>query len=108
MSTAILTGHPVPGSPLDGHLRSLGFDVRSAGDGADAARLVAAAPAGERVALVDTRFVGHLHALRLALTDPRFPLSATTGVVTARPEARAALVRALGESGRDAVPPAAP
>ncbi|MEW2544482.1 DUF5941 domain-containing protein [Streptomyces sp. NPDC047002] len=99
MSTAILTGAPVPGSPLDGHLRSLGFDVRPARDGADAARLLAGVPAGERVALVDPRFVGHLHALRLALTDPRFPLSATAGAVTAKPEARGSLARALGEAG---------
>ncbi|GAA3715358.1 hypothetical protein GCM10023082_11400 [Streptomyces tremellae] len=88
----------MPGSPLDGHLRSLGFDVRCARDGADAARLLADVPAGERVALVDPRFVGHLHALRLALTDPRFPLSATTGAVTAKPEARGSLARALREA----------
>jgi phosphatidylglycerophosphate synthase len=91
----------VPGSPLDGHLRSLGFDVRSAPDGAEAARQLAGAPAGERVALVDARFVGHLHTLRLALTDPRFPLSATAGAVTAKPEARPALVRALDVAERD-------
>ncbi|MFC8080234.1 DUF5941 domain-containing protein [Streptomyces sp. NPDC057307] len=95
MSTAILTGTPVPGSPLEGDLRSLGFDVRTAPDAATALGLLASAPAADRVALVDQRFVGHLHALRLALTDPRFPAAAVTGALTAQPEARAALSRAL-------------
>lgn len=53
-------------------------------------------PAQERVAVVDPRFVGHLHALRLALTDPRFPAAAVPGALTAQPEARAALSRAVG------------
>ncbi|MFF2191004.1 DUF5941 domain-containing protein [Streptomyces sp. NPDC058155] len=95
MSTAILTGTPVPGSPLEGDLRSLGFDVRTAPDAATALSLLASAPAADRVALVDQRFVGHLHALRLALTDPRFPAAAVTGALTAQPEARAALSAAL-------------
>ncbi len=56
-------------------------------------------PAGRRVALVDPRFVGHLHSLRLALTDPRFPAAAVTGALTAQPEARAALTRALATAG---------
>ncbi|MGW2492498.1 DUF5941 domain-containing protein [Streptomyces sp. NPDC001606] len=95
MSTAIVTGQPVPGSSLDHDLRSLGFDVRTAADAAEAETLLAAAPAGDRVALVDARFVGHPHALRLGLTDPRFPLSAIPGAVTAQPAARQALTRAL-------------
>ncbi|MFC6066212.1 DUF5941 domain-containing protein [Streptomyces ochraceiscleroticus] len=99
MSTAILTGAPVAGSPLEGDLRELGFDVRSAADAAEAARLLAEVPAGRRVALVDPRFVGHLHSLRLALTDPRFPAAAVTGALTAQPEARAALTRALATAG---------
>ncbi|MFJ2743290.1 DUF5941 domain-containing protein [Streptomyces sp. NPDC087440] len=94
MSTAILTGPPVPGSSLEGELRSLGFDVRSAADPSEAAKLLDQAPAGERVALVDPRFVGHVHSLRLGLTDPRFPAAAVTGALTAQPEARAALSRA--------------
>ncbi|MEU6329110.1 DUF5941 domain-containing protein [Streptomyces sp. NPDC047049] len=96
MSTAILTGPPVAGSPLEADLRTLGFDVRIADDAASAAELVAAVPAQERVAVVDPRFVGHLHALRLALTDPRFPAAAVPGALTAQPEARAALARAVG------------
>ncbi|GHB14914.1 hypothetical protein GCM10010377_00010 [Streptomyces viridiviolaceus] len=95
MPTAILTGQPVPGSSIEDDLRSLGFDVRLASPAADAETLLAHVPAGERVALVDARFVGHLHALRLGLTDPRFPLAAIPGAVTARPDARQALTRAM-------------
>ena len=47
--------------------------------------------------MVDPRFVGHLHALRLALTDPRFPAAAVQGALTAQPGARAALTRAAGK-----------
>ncbi|MGI5439185.1 DUF5941 domain-containing protein [Streptomyces shenzhenensis] len=95
MSTAIVTGQPVPGSSLENDLRSLGFEVRVAADAADAGTLLAAVPAGRRVALVDARFVGHPHALRLGLTDPRFPLAAVAGAVTAQPAGREALTRAL-------------
>ncbi|MFF9341159.1 MULTISPECIES: DUF5941 domain-containing protein [unclassified Streptomyces] len=95
MSTAILTGPPAPGSSLDGDLRSLGFHVRWATGAEEARTLLDAVPAGERVALVDSRFVGHRHALRLALTDPRFPAAAVPGALTAQPEARPALARAL-------------
>lgn len=95
MSTAILTGQPVPGSSIEADLRSLGFDVRAAADAADAERLLAAVPEDQRVAVVDTRFVGHRHALRLGLTDPRFPLAAVPGAVTAQPAGRRALTRAM-------------
>ncbi|MFF2961468.1 DUF5941 domain-containing protein [Streptomyces sp. NPDC057963] len=95
MSTAILTGAPVPGSSLADDLRSLGFDVQVAADVTEAARLLSAVPADRRVALVDPRFVGHVHALRLGLTDPRFPAAAVPGALTAQPEARPALVRAM-------------
>ncbi|MEU6993934.1 DUF5941 domain-containing protein [Streptomyces sp. NPDC046465] len=95
MSTAILTGQPVPGSPLEGDLRSLGFDVRVASDAADVETLLAAVPGDQRIAVVDARFVGHVHALRLGLTDPRFAASAVPGAVTAKPEARTELTRAL-------------
>ncbi|MFF8097357.1 DUF5941 domain-containing protein [Streptomyces sp. NPDC016675] len=95
MPTAILTGQPVPGSSIESELRSLGFEVRAASGAADAELLLAQVSAGERVALVDARFVGHLHSLRLGLTDPRFPLAALPGAVTARPEARQALTRAM-------------
>ncbi|MFE3324364.1 DUF5941 domain-containing protein [Streptomyces sp. NPDC059176] len=95
MSTAILTGPPVPGSSLEGDLRSLGFDVRAASGADEAAALLTAVPAAERVAVVDSRFVGHVHALRLGLTDPRFTAAAVPGAVTARPEARSALLAAV-------------
>ncbi|MEU9618700.1 MULTISPECIES: DUF5941 domain-containing protein [unclassified Streptomyces] len=95
MSTAILTGAPVPGSSLADDLRSLGFDVQVAADVTEAARLLSAVPADRRVALVDPRLVGHVHALRLGLTDPRFPAATVPGALTAQPEARPALVRAM-------------
>ncbi len=95
LSTAILTGQPVPGSSLEADLRSLGFDVRLASDAGETESLLAAVPANERVAVVDTRFVGHEHALRLGLTDPRFAASALPGAVSVQPEARRALTRAL-------------
>ncbi|MEU5162991.1 DUF5941 domain-containing protein [Streptomyces sp. NPDC020875] len=95
MSTAILTGPPVPGSSLEGDLRSLGFDVRVSPGPDETAALLAAVPSADRVAVVDSRFVGHVHSLRLALTDPRFPVAAVPGAVTAQAEARAALTGAL-------------
>lgn len=95
LSTAILTGQPVPGSSLESDLRSLGFDVRLADEAGDAETLLAAVPADQRVAVVDARFVGHLHALRLGLTDPRFAASALPGAVSVQPEARRALARAV-------------
>ncbi|MFI7382281.1 DUF5941 domain-containing protein [Streptomyces sp. NPDC049813] len=99
MSTAIVTGQPVPGSSLEGDLRTLGFDVRLAPDEADAEAALAAVPGDQRVAVVDAGFVGHVHALRLGLTDPRFTVCAVPGAVTARPAGRAALDRAVEESG---------
>ncbi|WP_030168814.1 DUF5941 domain-containing protein [Streptomyces sp. NRRL S-813] len=95
MSTAILTGRPVPGSSIEGDLLSLGFDVRIAVDVSAAETLLAQVPGDQRVAVVDAGFVGHLHALRLGLTDPRFPLAAVPGAVTAQPDGRQALTRAM-------------
>ncbi|MGW0288776.1 DUF5941 domain-containing protein [Streptomyces tuirus] len=95
MSTAILTGQPVPGSSIEADLRSLGFDLRIAADAAEAETLLAEVPGDERVALVDARFVGHVHALRLGLTDPRFPLAGIPGAVTAQSAGRQALTRAM-------------
>lgn len=69
--------------------------MRVASDAADAESLLAAVPADQRVAVVDARFVGHVHALRLGLTDPRFAASAVPGAVAAKPEARTELTRAL-------------
>lgn len=69
--------------------------MRLASGAGDAETLLAAVPANQRVAIVDARFVGHLHALRLGLTDPRFVAAALTGAVSAQPAARQALTRAL-------------
>ncbi len=69
--------------------------MRTATDAAGVTAELAAVPADERVALVDPRFVGHVHALRLALTDPRFPAATVRGALTAQPEARPALARAV-------------
>ena len=76
--------------------------MRVATDAADAETLLAAVPANQRVAVVDARFVGHVHALRLGLTDPRFDAAAIPGAVTARPAARPALTRALRTASDDA------
>jgi phosphatidylglycerophosphate synthase len=95
LPTAILTGQPVPGSSIEADLRSLGFDVRTAADAASAETLLAQVPGDERVAVVDARFIGHPHALRLGLTDPRFPLAAIPGAVTAQPAGRRELTRAM-------------
>ncbi|MFI0938411.1 DUF5941 domain-containing protein [Streptomyces sp. NPDC021020] len=77
-------------------MRALGFQVVEAGTSDAVADRIAGIPAGERVAVVDRRFRGHRHALRLALTDPRFDAAAVTGALTVRPAARPALLRALG------------
>ncbi|MGP3973758.1 DUF5941 domain-containing protein [Streptomyces sp. 8N114] len=91
MSTAILTGPPVAGSSLEADLRSLGFEVRVASQPAEVSAHLAAMAANERLALIDPGFVGHTHALRLALKDPRFEAGALPGVLGVTPEARRAL-----------------
>ncbi|MFZ3493406.1 DUF5941 domain-containing protein [Streptomyces sp. 5.8] len=103
MPTVILTGPPVPGSALADELRSLGFEVRPAATPSDTAAALELVPADQRVAVVDGDFVGHVHALRLALTDPRFDACAVTGALAVQPGARAALDRA---AALDAAPPA--
>ncbi|WP_425555062.1 DUF5941 domain-containing protein [Kitasatospora arboriphila] len=50
-------------------------------DAVELADLLAAADPAERIAVIDAGFVGHRHALRLALTDPRFPAGAVPGAV---------------------------
>ncbi|MEV4432535.1 DUF5941 domain-containing protein [Streptomyces sp. NPDC049555] len=95
MPTAILTGTPPAGSSVEDDLRSLGFSVRTAAGAAATAVELAAVPAADRVAVVDPRFTGHVHALRLALTDPRFPAGAVPGALAVQAEARTALTEAL-------------
>jgi phosphatidylglycerophosphate synthase len=82
--TAVLIGpQPVDG---DGYLRenlaALGVTVVDASGPAATARIVASASATGRIALIDRRFVGHKHALRLAMTDPRWPVLHATGILT--------------------------
>ncbi|GAA1933468.1 hypothetical protein GCM10009716_45830 [Streptomyces sodiiphilus] len=62
-------------------------------------------PPGLRIAVVDPRFTGHLHALRLGLTDPRFPAAAVPGALTVQPQAREELARLLA-AGPEAGTPA--
>ncbi|WP_436844016.1 DUF5941 domain-containing protein [Streptomyces subrutilus] len=104
MPTVILTGLPVPGSPLADELRALGFEVRPAAGPQDAAAALAAVPADQRVAVVDSAFVGHVHTLRLALTDPRFDACAVTGALAVQPGARGALDEAAAAPGDGAGP----
>lgn len=99
--TAVLIGpQPVDG---DGYLREnlagLGVTVVDANGPAATARIVASASATGRIALIDRRFVGHEHALRLAMTDPRWPVLHATGILTvstgAGRDALAARLRAI-------------
>ncbi|EXU63100.1 transferase [Streptomyces sp. PRh5] len=82
----------------------MGFAVRTAADAAGVTAELAAVPAHERVALVDPRFVGHVHTLRLALTDPRFPAATVRGALSVQAEARTALVRAVTAAATTARP----
>ncbi|WP_225849482.1 DUF5941 domain-containing protein [Streptomyces sp. HPF1205] len=108
MPTAVLTGPSAAGtpSPLAADLRALGFQVAEADTPEAAAAVLGALPAAERVAVVDRRFVGHRHALRLALTDPRFDTAAVPGALSAQAAGRPALMRALATVSA-ATPPAA-
>ncbi|MFJ6217133.1 DUF5941 domain-containing protein [Streptomyces sp. NPDC092296] len=122
MSTAILTGPAPGGTPapdgdpggahgaLPADLAALGYRrVLDAGGPRELARMLAEAPAGERVAVLDRRFVGHRHALRLGLTDPRFPAAAVPGALTADgPQARAALTAAAERLAAGPQPSAGP
>ncbi|MEU9146506.1 DUF5941 domain-containing protein [Streptomyces sp. NPDC048349] len=53
---------------------------------------------------MDSAFVGHVHALRLALTDPRFDACAVTGALAVQPGAREALDKAAAAPGDGAGP----
>lgn len=75
--------------------------MRGASDAGDTEMLLAAVPAGQRVAIVDARFVGHVHALRLGLTDPRFEAAALPGAVTVQAAVRPALTRALARENSE-------
>ncbi|GHH82606.1 hypothetical protein GCM10018793_42860 [Streptomyces sulfonofaciens] len=83
--------------------------MRHATGTADVRTLLTDVPAGQRTAVVDTRFVGHRHALRLGLTDPRFPAGTVPGAVAVQGGARQELLRALAaeEETRPAGPASA-
>ncbi|MGW9211133.1 DUF5941 domain-containing protein [Embleya sp. NPDC055664] len=72
--------------------------------------LRAALAAGEdRITLVDARFVGHRHALRLVIADTRFPAAHVPGVLAVEGEARAEAARIAagldrGPAADDCVP----
>ncbi|WP_438948960.1 hypothetical protein [Streptomyces harbinensis] len=76
---------------LGADLTALGFTVTVAGSPTALGAVLAGLPPGERVALVDPRFTGHRHSLRLALTDPRFAAAAVPGALTVTGAARGAL-----------------
>ncbi|QTI49013.1 DUF5941 domain-containing protein [Streptomyces nojiriensis] len=50
---------------------------------------------------MDSAFVGHVHALRLALTDPRFDACAVTGAFAVQAGARGALDKAAARAAAD-------
>lgn len=89
------TAVTAPG-PLAADLAAIGFGrILHARDAVELADLLAAADPAERIAVIDAGFVGHRHALRLALTDPRFPAGAVPGAVAVNGSAaREALVTA--------------
>jgi len=95
--TAVLIGsQPVDG---DGYLReslaALGVTVVEADGPAATARIVASASTTGRIALIDHRFIGHRHALRLALTDPRWPALHAPGILTVSGTSREMLAARL-------------
>ncbi len=55
------------------------------------------------MAVVDSAFVGHVHALRLALTDPRFDACAVTGALAVQAGAREALEKAAALAAAEPV-----
>lgn len=57
---------------------------------------------------MDSAFVGHVHALRLALTDPRFDACAVTGALAVQAGARGALDKAAAEAASAGTDGAAP
>lgn len=100
LPTAFLVGsgvRPDDDAEVADRLRALGFDVM-AEPGPHLAQAVGAAPAG-RVALVDRRWAGHEHALRLATADSRHAAVAITGALSVDDRARAQLEAALREGG---------
>ncbi|MGH3488798.1 MAG: CDP-alcohol phosphatidyltransferase family protein, partial [Actinopolymorphaceae bacterium] len=98
LPSAFLVGPVVAAEPAEPpvatQLRALGYAVVDASTVDDLAAAVATAPAGP-VALVDRRYIGHLHALRRAVCDTRPEALAGPGTLTVMVGARARLVSVL-------------
>ncbi|WP_020576882.1 DUF5941 domain-containing protein [Actinopolymorpha alba] len=98
LPTAFLVGPIVAAEPGDlsvaRQLRALGYDVVDTDTVADLAAVLTATSAGP-VALVDRRYVGHLHALRRAICDRRPAAIAGPGTLTVAAGARHHLLTAL-------------
>ncbi|GAA4988743.1 DUF5941 domain-containing protein [Actinopolymorpha pittospori] len=98
LPTAFLVGPVVPTEPgprpVARQLRALGYDVMDIDVVEDLPAALSAAPPG-RIALVDSRYVGHLHALRRALCDARRDAIAGPGTLAVSPAARQGLLAAL-------------
>ncbi|WP_228453435.1 DUF5941 domain-containing protein [Streptomyces alkaliterrae] len=108
MPTAVLTSSPPDDLALTNALRELGYRVGVADRLDQLPELVAEIPADQRVAVVDGRFVGHRHSLRLALLDSRPAAAALPGVLSVAPAARADLDRALARRAPTDEPTAGP
>ncbi len=106
MPRAFLVGPPDPEldpAPLRRMVETLGFEVVDE-PAADLSSVVDSSPEGP-VALIDRRWMGHQHALRLALLDARRPANALPGVLTVGPAVRPAVARAVsGRCAADVAP----
>lgn len=111
LATAFLVGRPPAAEsvrasdvdlPVAHQLESLGYTIGELGQGIalpDAlADALAAAEPGP-VAIVDRRYVGHLHVLRRVLCDPRHDASSGPGVVAVSARGRVDLIAALRSAG---------
>ncbi|MDI2131716.1 DUF5941 domain-containing protein [Yinghuangia seranimata] len=105
LSTALVVTPPPTGAPREAPPAGPAADLAALGcptvavPAADLPRALAEAP-GDRVALVDARFVGHRHLLRIAVKDTRFTAVRLPGVLVVEGDAREALARvAAGAPG---------
>lgn len=110
LATAFLVGPKPPGEaeevPVARQLRALGYDVvevEAASD--DDSGLLSAVRDAEPgpVAIVDRRYIGHLHVLRQVLHDQRYDASAGPGVVAVSSKGRGPLLDMLPAAGADVV-----
>ena len=85
-------------------LDALGYDVVDAPLDGHALALAVRAAAGARIALVDRRFVGHTHALRQAILDPRYDALAGPGAISVARTHRAELAAAIEAAESNPLP----